>query len=134
MTTEYFYRRIIIIISVLVILLGIFISFILDPKLIPVEGGIMVRWLQGIIGATLMGWGLTILLVSWYAFKQGIPQLLRYILLGLIAWFIPDTIISIYYGIVFNVIINLIFLAVAGFPLYLSQKVLNGITRIYAWD
>ena len=134
MAYDKIYGRIITGISIIVILLGLSIAFLLDPTLVPVNEGVMVKWLLGIIGATLMGWGMTILLVSWYAFRQGIPHLIRYILIGLVAWFIPDTLISAYFNVTFNVIVNIIFLLLAGIPLYLSQKALDGKTKIFAWD
>ena len=134
MTAESFYGKLIIFISTLVVVMGLLISLWLDPKVLPVGGSIMDKWLLGVLGATLTGWGVTILLVSLYAFREGSPQLIRYVLVGLMFWFIPDTIISVFYGVAINVVINFAILIIAGIPLYLGQKSLKGKNKIFIWE
>ena len=73
----------------------------------------------------MMGWAATMLLVSRYAFDQRLPELLRILLIGLVVWFVPDTLISVYFGAYFNVIINTVILVAASIPLVAGEKALK---------
>ncbi len=98
----------------------------LDPSVYPVDSSIVPRLVQGVLGATMMGWGVTMLLVARYAFAEGRPELLRLIMYGLLAWAPVDMAVSVYYGAWFNVALNLAILALAGVPLLLAERRLRG--------
>jgi hypothetical protein len=94
-------------ISTLITLAGL--GFVmLDPYLYPVNPLVVPRLVQGVPGATLVGWGVTMLLVSRYAFGERKPELLRILLYGLLAWAPVDIAVSIFYGAWLNVVLNLI--------------------------
>jgi hypothetical protein len=98
---------------------------VLDPYLYPVDPLVVPRLVQGVLGATLVGWGMTILLVARYAFNERKPELLRILLYGLLAWAPVDMVVSIFYGAWFNVALNLIIVVAAGIPLILAERLLK---------
>lgn len=112
-------------VSAVVALAGLGFVF-LDPSVYPVDSSIVPRLIQGVLGATMMGWGVTMLLVARYAFAEGRPELLRLIMYGLLAWAPVDMAVSVYYGAWFNVALNLAILALAGVPLLLAERRLRG--------
>jgi len=94
----------------------------LDPGIYPVDSSVVPRLVQGVLGATMVGWGVTMVLVARYAFSEGKPELLRLILYGLLVWAPIDMTVSIYYGAWFNVVLNIAILALAGIPLVLAER------------
>ena len=112
-------RSWVLIVSGIVVLAGLAFVFI-DPSIYPVDNSIIPRLVQGILGATLMGWGSTMLLVARYAFINEKPELLRLLLYGLLVWAPVDMVVSVYYQAWFNVALNLAILVLAGVPLYFS--------------
>ena len=114
-------RSWVLIVSGIVALAGLGFIF-LDPVIYPVDSSVVPRLVQGVLGATLVGWGVTMLLVARYAFTERKPELLRLLLYGLIAWAPIDMAVSLFYGAWFNVVLNLAILVLAGLPLYLASK------------
>ena len=98
----------------------------LDPGIYPVDSSVVPRLVQGVLGATMVGWGVTMVLVARYAFSEGKPELLRLILYGLLVWAPIDMAVSIYYGAWFNVALNIAILTLAGIPLVLAERHLHG--------
>jgi hypothetical protein len=94
----------------------------LDPSFYPVDSSVIPRLVQGVLGSTMMGWGVTMLLVAKYAFAEGKPDLLRLLLYGILVWAPVDMVVSVYYGAWFNVALNLAILAFAGVPLWHLSK------------
>jgi hypothetical protein len=94
----------------------------LDPGVYPVDSGVVSSLVQGVLGATLLGWGVTMFLVARYAFAEKKPELLRLLLYGLVAWAPVDFAVSVYYGAWFNVVLNIGILVLAGVPLYLASR------------
>ncbi len=119
------YRNWLIIVSLAIILTGIVIAFLVEPSNLPVEQRSMSKWILGLLGATMMGWAATMLLVARYAFDQRLPELLRILLIGLVVWFVPDTLISMYFCAYFNVGINVVIFVAASIPLLAGRRVLK---------
>lgn len=119
------YRNWLIIVSSAIIITGIIIAFLVEPSDLPVEQASMYKWLLGLLGATMMGWAGTMLLVAKYAFDKRLPELLRILLIGLVVWFVPDTLISVYFCAYFNVVINTVILVAASIPLVAGEKALK---------
>jgi hypothetical protein len=111
-------------VSGVVILAGLGFIFI-DPSIYPVDSSVVPKLVQGVLGATMMGWGATILLVARYAFTNEKPELLRLLLYGFLVWAPADMVISVYYQAWFNVALNLVILALAGIPLYFAGRSRN---------
>jgi hypothetical protein len=111
----------VLLVSGVVALAGVGFVF-LDPGVYPVDSAVGSSLGQGVLGATLLGWGVTLFLVARYAFAEKKPELLRLLLYGLVAWAPVDLAVSVNYGAWFNVILNIGILVLAGVPLYLASR------------
>lgn len=81
------------------------------------------NWLFGIIGGTIVGFHLLMIMISENAFKRKEKWSYQALWLGLVSWFIIDSSISVYYGAIHNlVIINLVALFLIGLPLVMTRK------------
>ena len=79
-------------------------------------------WIYGVLGATISGWGIFVTFISHFAFKAKEKWAWNCIFLGFGLWFIADSAMSIYYGIEFNIIINLAFFIPVLLPLLFTRK------------
>ena len=81
------------------------------------------NWLFGIIGGTIVGFHLLMIMISENAFKKKERWAYRALWGGLLSWFVIDSSISVYYGAIHNlVLINLVALVIIGFPLVMTKK------------
>ena len=81
------------------------------------------NWLFGIIGGTIVGFHILMIMISENAFKKKEPWAYRAMWYGLISWFCIDSGISIYNGALYNVVlINLAALILIGIPLVMTRK------------
>lgn len=84
------------------------------------------NWLFGIIGGTIVGFHVLMIMISEYAFKKKERWAYHALWMGLLTWFFIDSGISIYYGAIHNVvIINLVALFLIGLPLAMTRKTIN---------
>jgi hypothetical protein len=74
-------------------------------------------FMQGVLGATLMGWGLMMLLAALGPFKNEDPSAWNMIAISLGVWYVADTAFSIWSGYTPNAILNTILLALFIVPL-----------------
>lgn len=85
------------------------------------------NWLFGIIGGTIVGFHVLMLMISEYAFKRNETWAYRALWYGLLSWFLIDSSISYYYGALYNIVlINLVALALIGLPLVMTRKAFMG--------
>jgi len=81
------------------------------------------NWLFGIIGGTIVGYHMLMIMISENAFKRKEPWAYKAMWIGLVSWFCIDSGISIYYRAIHNVIlINLVALLLIGLPLIMTRK------------
>lgn len=81
------------------------------------------NWLFGIIGGTIVGFHILMVMISENSFKKKELWAFKAMWYGLASWFIIDTGISIYYGAIHNVvIINIAALVLIGTPLVMTRK------------
>lgn len=81
------------------------------------------NWLFGIIGGTIVGFHVLMVMISEYSYKKKETSACNAIWFGLISWFIIDIGRSLYYGAIHNVIlINLAALVLIGIPLVMTRK------------
>ncbi len=81
------------------------------------------NWLCGIIGATIIGFAVLMIMISENAFKNKEPWAYKTMWIGLLAWFLIDSGISMYYGAIHNVVmINLVALFLIALPLVMTRK------------
>jgi len=82
------------------------------------------NWLFEIIGGTIVGFHLLMIMISENAFKKKERWAYQALWSGLIAWFLIDSSISVYYGAIHNlVLINLVALFLIGLPLIMTRNV-----------
>ena len=82
------------------------------------------NWLFGIIGGTIVGFHILMVMLSEYGVKRHEKWAYRAMWLGLLSWFLIDNSISVYYGAIHNVlIINIVSLILIGLPLVMVWKV-----------
>lgn len=83
----------------------------------------MKNWLFGIIGGTIVGYHILMIMISENAFKNKEPWAYKALWYGLLSWFCIDSGISIYFGAIHNVIIiNIVALILIGIPLIMTRK------------
>lgn len=81
------------------------------------------NWLFGIIGGTIVGFHLLMIMISEHAFKKKELWAYQALWIGMLSWFCIDSGISLYYGAIHNVvIINIVALVLIGIPLIMTRK------------
>ncbi len=81
------------------------------------------NWLFGIIGGTIVGFHLLMIMISENSFKKKETWAYRAMWYGLLSWFVIGSVISVYYGAIHNLIlINLVALVIIAFPLIMTRK------------
>ena len=80
------------------------------------------HWLYGIWGATIAGWGIVLVYIVHYPFAKKERWAWECVAVGLVVWYILDTFLSIYYGVLFNVAFNSLLLAAAVPPLMMTRR------------
>lgn len=99
-------------------------AFYTSP-IIPERTIYLQSWLVSVLGATMAGWGLTMLFIIIFPLQQFEKWAWYALLVSIIVWFIPDTFISSHLGADFNVVLNIIFLLLFATPLLFLRKSVN---------
>ena len=74
---------------------------------IPGEAAVSMRnWMAGVTGAVMVGWGCSMFYVVNHALKKREQWAWRCIFYPVLAWFIIDSLISAYFHVGFNVLLN----------------------------
>jgi hypothetical protein len=81
----------------------------LNGKQAVMEVGHLRSWMISITGAVMTGWGLTMLYVVNQPFRKREKWAWNSIFYPMLLWFLVDSSVSAYYGVAFNIIINMIF-------------------------
>jgi len=85
------------------------------------------NWLFGIIGGTIVGFHILMVMISEHSFKRKEAWAYKAMWLGLLSWFLIDSGISIYYGAIHNVVlINIVALVLIGIPLVMTRRAFKG--------
>jgi len=89
-----------------------------DPNILELK-----KWLFGIIGGTIVGFHVLMVMISEHAFKKKENWAYTAMWMGLLSWFLIDSGLSLYHGAVHNVVlINLVALVLIGIPLIMTRK------------
>ncbi|MCK6554182.1 hypothetical protein L6Q96_06295 [Candidatus Binatia bacterium] len=70
------------------------------------EAAAYISFAHGIIGAVMVGWGVALLFVILGPFRRGSREAWLTVAVSLAAWFVPDTIFSVWTGFWPNAILN----------------------------
>ena len=82
-------------------------------------------WVYGVMGATMMGWGVFFAFLVKYPLARKEKWAWVCMVSGLLAWYVVDTSISAYFQVYFNVLFNSLLLVAAVLPLFLICKAFN---------
>lgn len=86
------------------------------------------NWLFGIIGGTIVGFHILMIMISENAFKKKEPWAYKAMWYAMLSWFCIDSGLSIYYGAIHNVVlINIVALILIGIPLVMTRNEFNSI-------
>jgi hypothetical protein len=80
------------------------------------------KWIYGVWGATIAGWGIFLAFIAHYPFAKKEKWAWNCLVVGLLLWFILDTLISLNYKVYFNAVFNTGLLVLAGLPIVFTRK------------
>jgi len=97
-----------------------------DSGDVPMAAAEFQTFIYGVLGATIVGWGVFLAFMARYPFKAREPWAWNCIAIGMTAWFVVDTIISVRSGVGFNVVLNIVFFLLALIPLLFTRREFRG--------
>lgn len=80
------------------------------------------KWIYGVTGASMAGWGLFMAFIVHYPFKKKERWSSNCFISGLLLWFVIDTAISLYFKVYFNAVFNISLTILAILPLAFTRK------------
>ena len=80
------------------------------------------RWVYAVLGATIAGWGVTLAFLAYHPFRKRELWCWNCILAGMLAWYLPDTLLSLQAGVVFNAVFNTLLLILVLLPLVITRR------------
>ncbi len=91
----------------------------------PVSRDVLLLWGNGVYGATLIGFSVTIFFAGRHAFRKNDSNLMKALLFGIFSWLIVEALFSLYYGVYFNFGVDLTLIVFFGFPLIKMIRLLQ---------
>jgi hypothetical protein len=104
------------VVSGILVLAGIVFSFF-GLAILPVDQDVLLPWQSALYGAIMMGWGITLFFVGRLAFRRNDAELMKSLLYGLFVWLIVEALFSLYFGVFFNIGVDIAVLALFVIPL-----------------
>lgn len=107
-------------VGIIGILFGIFYSlfglegFPAYSALIPPD--VFRGWSHGLYGSVFIGFSVLLFFIGRYAFIKKDRDLMKFLLYGISAWLIVEALVSLYYGVYFNVGVDILLIIVLGYP------------------
>lgn len=92
---------------------------------VPAPAQAFQAWVYGAWGATVMGWGITMLFIAWFAFRQKQHWAWYCVLVSVILWYLLDTGISFWFGVMINVVLNTTILILVIIPLIFTWSTIR---------
>jgi len=83
------------------------------------------RWIYGVLGATVAGWGVFVYFLARFPFARRERWAWHCALVGILLWFTLDTGISLAAGVFFNVGLNSLIFLLAIIPLAFTWRELE---------
>jgi hypothetical protein len=111
------------------ILFGIFYAFFglvgfpAYHVLVPKE--VITPWSNGLYGSTFIGFSVLLFFIGRHAFQKKDKDLMKALLYGIYTWLIIESLFSLYYGVLFNIGVDIALAILLGFPLMRGIKNLN---------
>ena len=113
------------VVSGILVLAGIVFSFF-SLAILPVKQDVLLPWQSALYGAIMMGWGITLFFVGRLAFRRNDAELMKSLLYGLFAWLIVEALFSLYFGVFFNIGVDIAVLALFVIPLIQGIRCIKG--------
>ena len=107
------------VVSAILVLFGLTYLFF-GLRILPVERAVLLPWESALYGAIMTGWGTTLLVAGRMAFRRNDAELKRALLIGLLVWLVLEAAASLYFGVWFNVGVDVSVAALFAIPLVLS--------------
>ena len=79
-------------------------------------------WIYGVLGAVIAGWGILIAFWARFPFRTREKWAWNGLTFSTGVWFLADTAISAFSGVIFNVVVNTAILVVLALPLIFTKK------------
>jgi len=89
---------------------------------VPENAATFQAWIYGVLGTTVIGWGIFMAFLAQYPFKAREKWAWNCFAVGVAVWYIADTAISARYQVTFNVLFNTILFVLLGLPLLFTRK------------
>jgi len=89
-------------------------------KLVP--AAVYTPWSNGLYGAVFIGFSVLLFFVGRHAFKNRDKVLMKALLYGLASWLLVEASFSFYYGVYFNIVVDVLLMIVLGAPLIIGIK------------
>lgn len=112
------------VVSALMVPIGLFFALV-GLAVLPVDRAVLLPWQNAVYGATFMGWGATLFFAGRLAFRRNDIDLMQALLYGLFVWFPVESLFSVYFGVWFDVGVDIAVLAVLGLPLVIAIRSLK---------
>jgi len=78
------------------------------------------QWIYGVLGSTMVGWGIFIAFVAAIPFKKKEKWSRNCIMIGILSWYILDTFISLKANVEFNAVANTILAIIILTPIFFT--------------
>lgn len=82
-----------------------------------IDKEVIAPWSNGLYGSTFIGFSVLLFFVGRHAFEKNDKGLMKALLYGIYAWLIVEALFSLYYGVFFNVGVDIALALFLGFPL-----------------
>lgn len=82
-------------------------------------------WSNGLYGAVFIGFSVLLFFVGRHAFQNKNKTLMKALLYGIASWLIIEALFSLYYGIYFNIGVDIALAIVLGLPLVIGIRSKN---------
>ena len=89
-------------------------------KLVP--SNVYTPWSNGLYGAVFIGFSVLLFFVGRHAFKTKDKFLMKALLYGIASWLTVEALFSFYYGVYFNIGVDILLMVVLGYPLVIGLR------------
>lgn len=83
-----------------------------------VPNNVYTPWSDGLYGSVFIGFSVLLFFVGRYAFHNHDKNLMKALLYGLSSWLIVEALFSLFYGIYFNIGVDVVLILILGYPLW----------------
>lgn len=91
----------------------------------PAQARAYVTLTHGVLGAVMLAWGLLMLMLLFGPIRRRSGEAWRMLLVSLLAWFVPDTLYSLWSGFWQNAVLNLGFALLYAAALIATRRLLR---------